>query len=254
MSHPDARNHFQRNRQHARRSYADGSVNRGNTGMDPTPKVHHHRSSAPGLLSLFTLAAQLLCSSAVSGSQETSEKTAVSELITPETATTAAEPDWVKKPGPNELVVETPFRMASEDLKPLLQTAVAEAIAKHLSENSAADLASLPEWKTHPTIQLSDAQVQTCVVQTFERTETVSTIEGPRTMVRTTALINIPEPIEKQLLNDARIVIGSARSKQIAVAVSCLWGLIAVLTLTFRLLVLAGRPFTRHRERAGDPG
>jgi hypothetical protein len=222
--------------------------------MVPAPKIHHHRSSAPGLLSLCTLAAQLLCISAVSGSQEPPEKPAVSELITPETATTAAEPDWVKKPGPNELVVETPFRTASEDLKPLLQNAVTEAVAKHLSGSSAVDLASLPEWKTLPTIQLSDAEVQACVVQTFERTETVSTIEGPRTMVRTTALISIPETIEKQLLNDARIVIGSARSTQIAVAVSCLWGIIAVLTVTFRLLVLAGRPFTRHREGAGAAG
>lgn len=134
-----------------------------------------------------------------------------------------AVPEWVRNPDGGRVVVETDFRVAAEDPMPLLRTAVSQAFRQHLEQQTESSLPAPTVWKKLIQVNLSETATERCIVAKFDRSEIISTAEGPQTMIKTLALVEFPESIEHPTLAKIRRTVQQHRAWTVAVALLFLW-------------------------------
>lgn len=145
----------------------------------------------------------------------------------------AEPPNWLKHPDGGRMVVETSFVPAGEDMKQALQAALSDALVRHLQQN-ADTLLPTGNWDRLVQLQLSEAAVQQCVVDTYELAEVLDTREGPQTMSKTIALVEFPEAVDRAALGQIRRVLQLERISIVAVVTGLMWLAVLLLGLMIR--------------------
>jgi hypothetical protein len=135
----------------------------------------------------------------------------------------AAVPEWVRQPQTNDVVIETDFRLASEDPATVMKVAVSQALVEQLQKSVDHQLPAARVWTPLVRVQLNDETVSQCVVSTYDRTETIATQEGPQPMVRTIALVRFPASVKDLATDQIQRSLQRHRASIIALALIFLW-------------------------------
>ncbi len=132
-------------------------------------------------------------------------------------------PAWVKTPDGGRRVIETAFRPAGEDATALLLQKLNHALTTHLVEHLAGSNPEPGNWTRLVKLSLSESAVSECIVATYDRRETITTLEGPQDMVQTFALIEFPETIDRAAVLQIRREVQTQRMICVVFVVALVW-------------------------------
>ncbi|MEZ6043766.1 MAG: hypothetical protein R3C20_24995 [Planctomycetaceae bacterium] len=164
------------------------------------------------------------------GSEVLTSKSQVGELL----------PDWVNNPDGGRLVVETQFHPSEEDDQELLLSEIDNSLLGHLKERHNQWLAVHHAGRLPVRFSLTPETARQCIVARVEQSEVLETSAGPQSMIRTIALVEFPEAVDKQAFDMIRKAVQRERMF-----------LVVLVTILIGLSVLTGGIFVRTGIAAG---
>lgn len=135
-------------------------------------------------------------------------------------------PEWLTTRHPGQLVVESKFVPADEDGANELRHAVNDALIRHIREEysiSEFETQSRQSWERLIELRLSDAALQDCLIDTWNRFEVLETGDGPKSMRKTIALVAFPESVERAAVSEIRLATRRYRAGVLAVSLGSVW-------------------------------
>lgn len=157
--------------------------------------------------------------------------------------------EWIDHPGIGRVVVKSEFVEAGVSAAEALRPAIVEALRERVTKLTRQEFNSDGQWDKLVDIAVSDEVLSQCIVETDVRTEVISTVDGPKRMQQTRALVDIPEALETQILKDVRSALKQNRAIAVCITVGLMW-LAAVL---LAVAVRAGQHGSLLRKLATVP-
>ena len=143
--------------------------------------------------------------------------------------------DWVhQKPGIGQTVVTSHFTestpLAQDALRPEINEALQARITKLCSREFGID----DGWQKLVDVSLSDKAVLASILKTEKTVEIPDTVDGPKMMQQTYALVEFPEVIEQQVLGTVRAELIKSRTVAVSIALLAIWLCGVLLTFAFQ--------------------
>lgn len=143
--------------------------------------------------------------------------------------------DWIANPGLGQTVVHSEFEEATVSAESALREPITTALKLQISRLAERELDVSADWQKLVDITVSDEALRQFIVTTDTLTEVIPTIDGSKPMRKTYALVEFPETIEKQLLNDVRTAVRENRTAILCLCIAALWFGIVLLSFAARI-------------------
>ena len=130
---------------------------------------------------------------------------------------------WVSNPGVGQLVVKSEFLEATIDEEEALRESIVTALKEQVSRRAAKDFGANEDWQKLVDVSLTDQALRFCILSTDARTEVIESSAGSHPMQQTFALVEFPESMEQQVLNQIKVALRENRLVALCVTIGVLW-------------------------------
>ena len=133
-------------------------------------------------------------------------------------------PDWVGQTDGRRIVAHSRPILQGDDVEAPLAAAINEALTQHIASVTENMNPDLHHQARFVRMELPLAAAKKCVVDTFDRWETMSTeTEGEKSFLIRYALLEFPESVDQLAVRQIRQSIQMDRIVSVGVVVGCVW-------------------------------
>lgn len=144
-------------------------------------------------------------------------------------------PSWIENPGIGRIVVKSRFTNASTTAEEALKPAIVAALKERAASSSRRLFHTDGDWAKRLKVDLSDEALSQFIVATDSRNEVIPTVAGPHVMTQISALVEIPDYAEQQVLADARKMLKHDRATTVYMAIMSLWVAVVLISVLIRV-------------------
>lgn len=152
-------------------------------------------------------------------------------------------PSWINNPGLGRVVVKSDFQEASVPAETALRPAIADALREKVVKTGSRRFGADEEWGQYLDIRVSDEALAEFIVETAKRREVLATVDGPRLMQQTYALVEISDDAEMKVLTDMKQALQQDRAIILGLTIGGLW--LAAVLLGFAIRASQSGSFIR---------
>ena len=135
-----------------------------------------------------------------------------------------AMPEWMNKTDGRRIVARSKPILPGDDVETPLNAAINEALAQHIAAVTATMNTALHDQAQFVRMELPSAAAKKCVVDTYERLETIKTeAEGEKSFRVLYALLEFPEAVDQIAVRQIRQSIQQDRIASLGIVVGCAW-------------------------------